>query len=195
MTVKGKRVAKGNRIIIGDIAGGTKPGARELGDNVTINNLWDAYRWTPGFRDMIQLEADALFSNGINEDELIDSSRIIECKEAVMWSIMAGYSATIVDDRGEDSRIESWHPYIDGVGFNFTDFSPRGHPIEIEVYMKTSESSGKNIHFLVPHYPCETDMEGEYMDDKPIPGGYGFFHLRTQGNIRGVQGLPQYLHL
>jgi hypothetical protein len=184
------------RVIIGDIAGGLKPKARELGDNVTIQNLWDSYRWTPGFRDMIQLEADALFSNGINEDEMIDTTRLLECKEAVLWAILGGYSFVVIDARNDDNpKIEAWHPYIDGVGANFTDFSPKGNPLEIEVYMNTAQASGENIHYTIPHYPCETDVDGEYMKEKPIPNGYGFFHIRTQGNIRGVQGLPQYLHL
>ena len=184
------------KLILGDIAGGQKPLVREVGDTITIQHIWSAYRWTPGFRDMIQLEADALFSNGINEDELIDTTRMLECKEAVLWSILTGYSFCIIDARDkENPKIEAWHPYIDDVGVNFTDFSPKGHPIEIEVYMKTSESEGRNIHFTVPHFPCELDDDGEFMDEKPILPGYGFFHLRTQGNIRGVQGLPQYLHL
>jgi hypothetical protein len=145
---------------------------------------------------MIQLEADALFSNGINEDEMIDTTRLLECKEAVLWAILGGYSFVVIDARNDDNpKIEAWHPYIDGVGANFTDFSPKGNPLEIEVYMNTAQSSGENIHYTIPHYPCEVDADGEYMKEKPIPNGYGFFHIRTQGNIRGVQGLPQYLHL
>jgi hypothetical protein len=153
------------------------------------------YRWYPGFRDLINLEVDAIFSNGINEDEQIDSSRIIECKEALRWSVMAGYSIMIVDARGDNPSCEAWHPYIEGIGFNYTAFTAKGHPMEVKVYIKANETAGGNIEFTVPHYPCETDADGEYIDEKPIPGGYGFFHLRTQGNIRGVQGLPQYLHL
>jgi len=184
-----------SKTIVADIAGGTKPLAREIGSNLTIQHLWSIYRWFPGFRDVINLEVDAIFSNGINEDEKIDTSRVLECKETLRWSLMAGYSCIIVDARGDNPSCEAWHPYIDGIGFNFTSFSTKGNPLEIKVYMNANETAGGKIEFTVPHYPCELDADGEYLDDQPIPGGYGFFNLRTQGNIRGVQGLPQYLHL
>jgi len=184
-----------HKTIVADIAGGTKPKAREIGDNMTIEHIWDIYRWYPGFRDVLNLEVDAIFSNGINEDETIDTSRLIECKEALRWSLLAGYSCAVVDARDPDNpRIEAWHPYINGIGFNFTGFSPKGHPTEITIYMNANET-GNAIQYPVPHYPCEIDADGEFMNDKPILGGYGFFNMRTQGNLRGSQGLPQYLHL
>lgn len=187
---------KGARTIVGDIAGGTQAVKRDIGTNLTVQNIWDVYRWYPGFKDMISLEVDALFSNGISEDETIDTTRVMECKDGVRWGIMAGYATLIVDARGDrDPRLETWHPYINGIGFNFTQFSPKGHPLEIEVYLKANETASGNIHYSIPHYPCEFDDDGEYIDTEPIPGGYGFFHIRTQGNIRGVQGLPQYMHL
>ena len=183
-----------SRVIIGDVAGGQKSTARDIGANLTIQVLWDTYRWFPGFRDMISLEVDALYSNGINEDELIDISRNIECKDSLRWCLLAGYSCVVVDARGDSPKVESWHPYIDGVGMNFTQFSPKGHPEDIEIYLKAGET-GEEIHFNIPHYPCERDADGELIDTKPLPKGYGFFHLRTQGNIRGCQGLPEYMHL
>jgi len=195
ITFKGIYSMQVGKTIVADIAGGHKPKAREIGDHITIQNIWDLYRWYPGFRDMIGLEVDAIFSNGINEDEKIEPDRLIECKEGLRWAIMAGYSTVIVDGRSDNPRCEAWHPYIDGIGFNFTKFSPKGHPLEITVYMKANETAGGNIQYIIPHYPCETDADGEYLDDQPIPGGYGFFHLRTQGNLKGCQGLPQYLHL
>ncbi len=189
-------MTKVSKTIVGDIAGGQKPVTRDVGENLTIQHLWSMYRWYPGFRDMINLEVDAIFSQGLNEDEKIEVDRIIECKETLRWSLMAGYSCILVDARNQKNpRCEAWHPYIDGVGFQFTSFSPKGHPLEIKVYMNANETAGGKIEFTIPHYPCEKDDDGEYLDEKPIPGGYGFFHLRTQGNLRGVQGLPQYLHL
>lgn len=187
-------MVRASKIIIGDIAGGQKSQPRDIGDNLSIQILWDTYRWFPGFRDMISLEVDALYSNGINEDDIIDISRNIECKDSLRWALLGGYACVIVDARESDNpKVESWHPYIDGVGMNFTSFSPKGHPLEIEIYLKAAEA--QPIHYYIPHYPCETDTEGEYIDSKPLPGEYGFFHIRTQGNIRGVQGLPAYMHL
>jgi len=183
------------KTVIADIAGGQKPKAREIGDNLTIDHIWSIYRWYPGFRDLLNLEVDAIFSNGINQDEKIDTSRLLECKEGVRWSLLAGYSVIVVDARNPDNRrIEAWHPFIEGVGFVYTDFSTKGHPILIRVNMK-ADQAGNPIYYDIPHYPCEVDADGEYMTDQPIDGGYGFFPLRTQGNIKGVQGLPQYLHL
>ena len=187
----------GNKTFISDIAGGTQPIAREIGDIITIQHIWDIYRWVPGFRDMLNLEVDAIFSNGINDDN-IDETRIIECKEALRWSLMAGYSAVIVDARNKDKpKIEAWHPTIDGIGFEFTKtkYSAKGHPTEITVHLKSNEAGAEGIHIPVPHYPCEVDGDGEFIDDEPILGKYGFFHLRTEGNLKGIQGLPQYMHL
>jgi hypothetical protein len=185
-----------SRTLVADIAGGQAPLKRDVGSNLTINHMWSMYRWYPGFRDLLNLEVDAIFSNGINEDEAIDTLRLMECKDSLRWSLMAGYSTTVVDARDSSRpKVEAWHPYIDGIGFNFTAFSKMGHPLEIKVYMNANETAGGKIEFTIPHYPCETDADGEFIDERPIPGGYGFFHHRTQGNIRGVQGLPQYMHL
>ena len=188
-----------NRTIVGDIAGGTKPLQRDIGANITIQHIWSMYRWYPGFRDMINLEVDAIFSNGLNQEDRIDTSRMMEFKEVLRWALMAGYSTVIVDARDPDNpRVEAWHPQIDGIGFHFTSFSTKGHPLEIEVMVNANESAGGQIQFKVPHYPCLRDADGEYIDDEPDPDAkekYGFFHVRTQGNLRGVQGLPQHLHL
>jgi hypothetical protein len=187
-----------SRTIVADIAGGQKPLTRDVGANLTIQHLWSMYRWYPGFRDLINLEVDATFSNGINEDEKIDITRLMECKEALRWSLMAGWSCSVVDARDpkkHDPRIEAWHPYIDGIGFQYTAFSPKGHPLEIKVYMNANETAGGNIEFTIPHYPCEVDGDGEYINEMPLPNEYGFFEHRTQGSIRGVQGLPKYMHL
>lgn len=199
-----------SRTIVADIAGGQKPKTRDVGANLTIQDLWSMYRWYPGFRDLLNLEVDAIFSNGINEDEIIDTTRLMENKEALRWSLMAGWSASVVDARDpENPKVEAWHPYIDGIGYLYTAFSPRGHPLEIEVYINANETAAGQIKFTIPHFPCETDLDGEYIDERPILDGtfkgdnekagqsnaWGFFHHRTQGSIRGVQGLPKYMHL
>jgi hypothetical protein len=185
-----------NKTIVADIAGGTKPLKRDIGENMTISHMWSYYRWYPGLRDMLNLEVDAIFNNGINEDDTIDLTRLMEFKEDLRWCLLAGYGTLVVDARdSENPKVEALHPYIDGIGFNFSAFSKKGHPLEITMYLNTNESAGGKIQYTIPHYPCEVDADGEYIDQKPIPGEYGFFHTRTQGNIKGVQGLPAYLHL
>ena len=37
-------MAKGARTIVGDIAGGTQPVKRDIGTNLTVQNIWDVYR-------------------------------------------------------------------------------------------------------------------------------------------------------
>jgi len=185
-----------SKTIVADIAGGQKPLTRDIGDNLTIQHIWSYYRWYPGYKDLINLEVDAIFSNGVNEPEILDVTRLMECKEALRWGLNVGYSCPVVDARDPDNpKIENWHPYIDGIGFQFTSFSPKGHPLMIKVYMNTNESAGGQIDFDIPHYPCELDADDEFIDEKPLPNEYGFFHVRTQGSIRGIQGLPQYMHL
>lgn len=184
-----------HKTIVGDIAGGTKPLARDMGDNMTIQHIWSVYRWYPGFKEMIQLETDAIFSNGVNEKDIIDTPRKIECQDALLWAIMVGYSICIVDARtpGKES-VQAWHPYIDGIGFQYTEFSMKGNPLEVEIHVNPNENADYQP-YTVPHYPCEIDDDGEYITSEPIPGGYGFFWMRTRGAIKGIQGLPQYLHL
>ncbi len=185
-----------HKTIVGDIAGGQKPLDRDVGANLTIEHIWSYYRWYPGFRDMLNLEVDAIFSNGINEADIIDHSRKVENKEAVRWSLMAGYSVSVVDARDPtNKKVEAWHPYINGIGFQYTGFSKKGKPTQITVYLNTNEAAGGSISYEIPHYPCEQDADGEFINDRPAANGYGFFEHRTQGNIKGVQGLPQYLHL
>jgi hypothetical protein len=78
-------MAKVGKTIVADIAGGVKPLQRDIGDNLTIEHVWSMYRWYPGFKDLLNLEVDAIFSNGINEDEKIDVTRLMECKEATSY--------------------------------------------------------------------------------------------------------------
>ena len=68
-------MTKVSRTIVADIAGGQKPRTRDVGANLTIEDMWSMYRWYPGFRDLLNLEVDAIFSNGINEEEIIDTLR------------------------------------------------------------------------------------------------------------------------
>jgi hypothetical protein len=188
-------MSRPHKTIVGDIAGGTKPIERDMGDNLTIEHIWSMIRWYPGYEDLINLETDAIFSNGFNEPEAVDLSRQMEAKMGVWWSLAVGYSALVVDARdAENRRIEFWHPYISGIGFQFTGFSNKGHPTTIQVYTNPNETKAGG-GYEIPHYPCKKDTDGEYITDQPEEGGYGFFPLRNQGSIKGVQGMPEFMAL
>jgi hypothetical protein len=120
---------------------------------------------------------------------------------------MYGYSIIIVDATFDPPICEAYHPMVKGIGFQFTEFSPMGYPLKVEIMLKMNETT-VSPNFEVPAYPCETRtlqigkkqdgtpiMSTEYIRDKPLPGQRGFFALRTRGNIKGIQGLPKHLSL
>lgn len=178
---------------IGDITGGTKPKAREIGANITIQDIWDTYRWYPGFKAILKLAVKAIWSNGLSE-ESIEPSRLLELKDGHEWVMAYGYSAIIIDATTDPPRCEAWHPMLNGIGFQFSKFSTRGYPMEIEVHMHYPEADTP-IWIPIDAYPCEIDKHGEYIRERPIPGKEGFFIIRSRGGIKGVMGLPPYMDL
>lgn len=181
-------------IIIGDITGGHTAVQRDIGDNITIQHIWDAFRLYPAFGDIHNLKVKAIWSNGLTDD-IVTPSSILELKDAHLWAYLYGYSIIIVDDRGEETKLEAWHPMVDGVGFQFIKVTDRGYPSRVRIIMKAQEVSKEDLMFEVDMYPCELDSNGEPIRTKPTPGEYGFFALRTRGAIKGLQGLPYCLDL
>ena len=179
---------------IGDIIGGHARTPRDIGDPLTIQHIWDCWRLTPGFKAIIKLGVKAIWSNGLNEETILPD-RLIELKDGDEWCDAYGYSAIIVDARKSPPTADAWHPRIDGIGFIFTEFSPRGDPTEIEIMTKPTETDQGAIPIKVDAYPCELDDDGERIKTRPIPGKFGFFNIRTRGSIKGVQGVPRYLDL
>jgi len=179
---------------VGDIVGGEARTARDIGDPITAKHLWDAYRLTPGFKAIHKLGVKAIWSNGLT-DETILPDRLLELKDADEWCYVYGYSIVVVDGRKTPPTADAWHIRINGIGFIFTEFSPRGDPLEIEIMTKPMETDIGTIPYKVRAYPCELDEDGERIKTQPTPGKYGFFHIRTRGGIKGVQGLPKYIEL
>lgn len=183
---------------IGDIVGGIAPLARDIGDPITIQHIWDTIRWFPGFKAIIELGVDAVWSNGLkdgdNNNPLLPD-RLRECKATDRYNDSYGYSIAIIDGTKNPPTIDGWHPEIDGIGFVFTKFSAYGDPLEVRIKMKTAETDHDKHGFTVPAYPCELDNRGERIKTRPIPGKYGFFAVRTEEGLKGVQGLPRYLDL
>jgi hypothetical protein len=177
-----------------------------MNDNLTADHIYDTYRRYPGYRSIIKLEVNAVWSNWLTTEEVLPD-RLLECKDGHEDAINYGYAAIIVDSRRDPPVCERWHPQIDGVGFAISEFSKMGQPTEIQIFVNTQESTAP-LTYKIPHYPCETmdyaigyEDDGtpinskEYVRDKPLPEGYGFFIIRTRGGKRGVRGLPQYLDL
>ena len=179
---------------VGDIVGGEARTARDIGDPITAKHLWDGYRLTPGFKAIHKLAVKVIWSNGLT-DETILPDRLLELKDADEWGDLYGYAVVIVDGRRKPPTADAWHIRINGIGFIFTEFSPRGDPLEIEIMTKPMETDTGAIPYKVPAYPCELDEDGERIKTRPIPGKWGFFHIRTRGGIKGVQGLPKYIEL
>lgn len=191
---------------VGDIVGGKAPIDLNISDNITIDKIWDTARWFPGFKELHKIEVDAIWANGIS-DESIEPDRLLECKKTDFWCNMCGYAIIIVDAEVDPPSCEAYHPVITGTGFQYTRFSKMGQPLEVEITLKFNESTVEP-NFKVQHYPCETRQiqigttetgeaiySKEYIRSKPIPGGRGFFHVRTDEGLKGVQGLPKYLSL
>lgn len=185
--------AKKHPMRIGDITGGTQPLKRDIGTVMTIQHIWDTYRWFPGFKAILQLQTKAIWSNGLSDDS-IEPDRLLELKDGHEWTYAYGYAAIIVDATTNPPRCEAWHPMIDGVGFQFSEFSRYGYPHEIELHLKFPEAETPEW-LKIPAYPCETDRNGEFIRQKPIPGKFGFFIIRTRGGVKGVMGLPAYMDL
>lgn len=184
----------GDKKYVGDIVGGEARTARNIGDTITAKHLWDAYRLTPGFKAIHKLGVKVLWSNGLT-DETILADRLLELKDAHEWNDAYGYAVVVVDGRKTPPTADAWHIRINGIGFIFTEFSPRGDPLEIEIMTKPMETDVGGTPYKVPAYPCELDQDGERIKTRPIPGEYGFFNIRTRGGIKGVQGLPKYIEL
>ena len=179
---------------VGDIIGGEARLARDIGDPIIAQHLWDAYRLTPGFKAIHKLAVKARWSNGLNEDVILPD-RLLELKDADEWCDLYGHAIVIVDARRKDPTCDAWHLRLNGVGYQFTEFSPRGDPLEIEIMSKPMETKIGATPYTVPAYPCELDDNDERIKTLPKPGQYGFFHIRTRGSIKGVQGLPKNISL
>lgn len=185
------------KTFISDIIGGEARTARDIGDPIKAQNLWDAYRLTPGFREIHKLAVKARWSNGLNEDTILPD-RLLELKDADEWNDVYGHAIVIVDGRDEKRdapTAEAWHLRLNGIGYAFSEFSPMGDPLEVEIMTKPLETTQGRKPIKIPAYPCELDARGERIKTKPKKGEYGFFNLRTRGSIKGVQGLPKNLSL
>lgn len=182
------------KTFISDIVGGEVRSARKIGDPITSKHIWDAYRLTPGFKAIHKLAVKARWSNGLNEDTILPD-RLLELKDADEWCDVYGHAIVIVDARRNPPTADAWHLRLNGIGYAFTEFSPMGDPLEVQIMTKPLETDQGAVPITIPAYPCELDTNGERIKTNPTPGEYGFFNLRTRGGIKGVQGLPKNISL
>lgn len=177
-----------------------------MDDKITADHIYDTYRRYPGYKSIVKLDVEAVWSNWLNE-ESIPLDRLIECKDAMEDAINYGWSIIIVDATTNPPSCERWHPKIQGVGCEIINTSRKGFPIEAQIQAKFPESDAP-LNYRVGHYPCEVKLikigeledgtpitSNEYIRDKPEKGGIGFFLLRTRGGKKGIAGLPKFLDL
>lgn len=194
------------RTIVGDIEGGLAPAELLPDDNLTIEHLWATYRWYPGFAEMHDLQVQAIWANGIT-DENIEQDRIHELKRGHVFAYLCGYVAYVVDTNTNPPSITAWNPTMDGIGFRITEFSDFGYPTQIAIQAGVNENN-KPIEYFVSNYPVETvdreigqDVNGDpimgdyHIRTRPEPKGFGFFIVRNSRGRNGVRGLPEYLSL
>ena len=72
------------KTFISDIIGGEARTARDIGDPLNAQHIWDWYRLTPGAKAIIKLGVKAIWSNGLNEETILPD-RLIELKDADEW--------------------------------------------------------------------------------------------------------------
>jgi len=196
------------RTAIGDIEGGSAPAELKPSDTLTIEHLYQTYRWYPGFQEMHELAVKAIWSNGLT-DETIQMDRILEMRDGHEFCYLCGYVAIVVNTHTDPPSVEFMHPEIEGTGFMFKEFSAFGYPTQIEVKMKFAENEAP-FRYSIPNYPVEIknvqvgeDENGDpiikdyHVREKPIldKGSYGFFIVRNRKGLKGVRGLPAFLPL
>jgi hypothetical protein len=196
------------RTVVGDITGGKAPAELLPDDSVTIEILWDTYRWYPGFAEMHDLEVKAIWSNGLTGEKQLQADRLLELKKGHVFAYLAGYVAYVLNTDTNPPSVKMWNPAMDGIGFTITRFSEFGYPLEIRIQAGFNENN-KPIHYPVQAYPVETkqieisrnDDTGEvvmgtlHIRERPAPKGNGFFIVRNSRGLPGARGLPEFLAL
>ena len=163
------------KVTVGDIVGGHVPLVRSIGDPITIQTIYDTYRWYPGFKAIIALGVEVIWSNGLKDGDNstpILPDRTIDLKDETGYCDMYGYAVAVIDGTKKPPTIDAWHPEVDGIGFTFSEFSPFGDPLEIRIKMKVAETAYDLQPRYIPAYPCELDDRGERILTKPIPGKF-----------------------
>jgi hypothetical protein len=151
---------------VSGISCGNRTSTRNVGDDVTAEDLWDTYTHIPGAKIIINKMIKAVYHNGFADFNL-DRDRLDELQKAHIFRDIFGYSAIAFD--GEN--IQALNPKVQGIGFTMTDFDKDGVCTEITVYNNPNIISGIGIKI--------TD----------------FILLRTPEGLAGPMGLSKLLDL
>ena len=160
-------------IMISGITGGEVISTRDVGDQVSIDDITDTYNRFPGGGAAIDKSAFAAFIKGFTED--LDVRRLLELVKAEIWKKEFGYSVIIK----EGDNIQALHPKTYQLGFTVSEIDNLGNATKIKMQWKPDEKAD----------PIPTEY------DKSIDGSDGFYWFRSFRGLLGLRGLSHLLTL
>ena len=160
-------------ITISGITGGEVISDRNVGDEVSIDDITDTYQRFPGGGAAIDKSAFAAFIKGFTED--LDIKRLLELIKNEIWKKQFGYSVILK----EGDNIQALHPKTYQQGFIVTEIDDLGNATEIQMQWKPDEKAD----------PVPT------LYNKAIDGSDGFYWFRSFRGLLGLRGLSHLLTL
>lgn len=160
-------------IMISGITGGEVISDRDVGDQISIDDITDTYNRFPGGGASIDKSAFSAFIKGFTED--LDIRRLLELIKAEIWKKQFGYSVILK----EGDNIQALHPKTYQVGFMVTEIDNLGNATKIQMQWKPDEKADP-----VPK---------EY--NKAVDGSDGFYWFRAFRGLLGLRGLSHLLTL
>ena len=159
--------------MISGITGGEVISDRDIGDEISIDDITDTYNRFPGGGAAIDKSAFAAFVKGFTED--LDIKRLLELIKCEIWKKEFGYAVIIK----EGDNIQALHPRTYQAGFTVMEIDDLGNATKLQMIWKPDEKADP-----VP----ETF-------DKAINGGDGFYWFRSFRGLLGLRGLSHLLTL
>lgn len=137
---------------IGEIVSGQRTSTRQVGDDITAEDLWDTYVHVPGAAAIIDRPIEAMFHNGFRDWDL-DYERKLEIEKAMKFRDLFGISAILMN---KDGDIQAWNLKADNVGFTLAAFDDLGRCTSVKIYadgLQGKEIKGRDIKFFLFRTP------------------------------------------
>lgn len=160
-------------IMISGITGGEIISQRDVGDEISIDDITDTYNRFPGAGAAIDKSSFAAFIKGFTED--LDVKRLLEIIKCEIWKKEFGYSVIIK----EGDNIQALHPRTYQQGFTVIEIDDLGNATKLQMIWKPDEKADP-----VPE-----------IFDKAIDGSDGFYWFRSFRGLLGLRGLSHLLTL